>query len=148
MSADTGAKADAESNWDAIETDATADAEKPPEETLDSKKGSQAVSVSEQDVGVETVGSELGSKKGGEDEKTEENATADSASAVKESSSVEGDDQNKRFVAFCLLETKMATSLALALLCYVRIGCSFQGGKADQCICRIARPALLPGIIQ
>ncbi|XP_051928781.1 scaffold attachment factor B1 isoform X3 [Hippocampus zosterae] len=95
VSADTGAKAVAESNWDALETDATADAEKPPEETLDSEKGSQAVSVSEQDVGVETVGSELGSKKGGEDEKTEENATADSASAVKESSSVEGDDQNK-----------------------------------------------------
>ncbi|XP_077441206.1 scaffold attachment factor B1 isoform X2 [Vanacampus margaritifer] len=96
VSTDTGAKADAESDQDALETDATeaGDAEKAPEETLDSEKGSQAVSVSEQDVGVETVGSELGSK-GDEIEKTEENATADSSSAVKESSSVEGEDQNK-----------------------------------------------------
>ncbi|XP_054645231.1 scaffold attachment factor B1 isoform X2 [Dunckerocampus dactyliophorus] len=103
LSTDTAAKTDApasgdaEIDKDALETDATEarDAEKVPEETLDSEKGSQAVSVSEQDVGGETVGSELGSKKGDEDEKTEENASADSSSAVKESSSVEGDDQNK-----------------------------------------------------
>lgn len=41
-------------------------------------------------------------------------AATDSTSALKESSSVEGDDQNKRFVAFCLLETKMVISVALA----------------------------------
>ncbi|XP_061539248.1 scaffold attachment factor B1 [Phycodurus eques] len=94
---ETGAKADVEGDRDALEMDSTeaGDAEKVPEETLDSEKGSQAVSVNEQDVGVESVGSELGFKKGDEDEKTEENATADSASAVKESSSVEGEDQNK-----------------------------------------------------
>ncbi|XP_061153522.1 scaffold attachment factor B1 isoform X1 [Syngnathus typhle] len=94
---DTGAKADEENDQDALEADATeaGEAGKPPEETLDSKNALEAVSVSKENDGGETVGSELGSKKGGEDEKTEENATADSASPVKESSSVEGEDQNK-----------------------------------------------------
>ncbi|XP_077573267.1 scaffold attachment factor B1 isoform X2 [Stigmatopora nigra] len=85
---------DAESDRD-DETETAGDPEKPPEETPDNEKCSQAISVSEQDVGVDTVGSELGSKKGDEDEKTEDNATADSPSAGKELSSVEGEDQNK-----------------------------------------------------
>lgn len=123
---DTGAKSenlasgDVESAMDVVETltKEVGDDQNAPEETFDAEnKSSQAVSVSEQgDVG-ETVDSEIGSKKGEEDEKTEEKAAADSASTVKESSSVEGDDQKKRFVAFCLLETKMAISVALAPLC-------------------------------
>ena len=124
---DTGSKSDkaalgdVESDRDVVETDAkeVGDALNVPEETTDAEnKSSQAVSVSEQGALGETVDSEIGSKKGEEDEKTEEeNAAADSASTVKESSSVEGDDQKKRFVAFCLLETKMAISVALAPLC-------------------------------
>lgn len=122
---DTDAKVasgDAESDRDVVETDAkeVGDAPNAPEETLDAEnESSQAVSVSEQGAVGETVDSEMGSKKGEEqEEKTEEEkAAADSASTVKESSSVEGDDQKKRFVAFCLLETKMAISVALAPLC-------------------------------
>ncbi|XP_062279746.1 scaffold attachment factor B1 isoform X1 [Scomber scombrus] len=101
---DTGAKTDkaasgdAESDRDVSETDTkeVGDTHNVPEETFDSeKKSSQAVSVSEQGTGGETVDSEMGSMKGEADEKTEEKAAADSASTVKESSSVEGDDQKK-----------------------------------------------------
>lgn len=109
-----------ESDRDVVETDTkeVGDTQNVPEETMDAEnESSQAVSVSKQGTVGETVDSELGSKKGEEDEKTEENAAVDSASTVKESSSVEGDDQKKRFVAFCLLETKMAISVALAPLC-------------------------------
>lgn len=118
---DKAAPGDVECDRNVVETDAkeAVDAQTiPEEETFDSEsKSLQAVSVSEQGtVGDETVGSEMGSK-GEEDEKTEEKAAADSTSTVKESSSVEGDDQKKRFVAFCLLETKMAISVALAPLC-------------------------------
>lgn len=117
---DKAASGDVESDRDFSETDTKEDGatQNVPEETFDNeKKSSQAVSVSEQGTGGETVDSEMGSMKGEEDEKTEEKAAADSASTVKESSSVEGDDQKKRFVAFCLLETKMAISVALAPLC-------------------------------
>ncbi|XP_061739214.1 scaffold attachment factor B1 [Nerophis ophidion] len=94
---DLAASGDAEIDKGALETDASeaGDTEKVPEETLDSEKGSQVVSVSGQDAGGETVCSELGSKKGDEEEKKEDKAAADSSSTVKESSSVEGDDQNK-----------------------------------------------------
>lgn len=81
------------------------DADDVPEETFDGEdKSSDAVSVSKQGNEGETVGSETGSKKGEEDKKTEENDAPDSTTTLKESSSVEGDDQKKRFVAFCLLE--------------------------------------------
>lgn len=71
-----------------------------PEETVDAES-TQAVSVNEQ--GESAVDSEMVSKAEGEEEdKTEENAAE--STAVKESSSVEGDDQKKRFVVFCLLE--------------------------------------------
>lgn len=122
---DTGAKSDkatsgdVESDRDVVETDTkeVEDTQTVPEETFDAEnKSSHAVSVSNQGAVGETVESEMGSK-GEEDEKTEEKAAADSAPTVKESSSVEGDDQKKRFVAFCLLETKMAISVALAPLC-------------------------------
>ena len=104
---------------DVVETDAleVGDTQKAPEETFDSKS-TQAVSDSVQGTVGETVDTEMGAKEGEEeDEKTEEKAAADSASTVKESSSVEGDDPKKRFVALCLLETKMAISVALAPLC-------------------------------
>lgn len=121
---DTGAKLDKaasgefECDRDVVETDTKEVGDTSvPEETFETEnKSSQAVSVSEQGTVGETVDSEMGSKKVEEDEKTEEKAAADSASTVKGSSSVEGDDQNKRFVAFCLLETKMAISVALAPL--------------------------------
>lgn len=112
---DTGAKPDkatcggVESDGDVVETDTkeAGDPQTVPEETFDAEnESSHGVSVSNQGTVGETVDSEMGSKKGEEDEKTEEKAAADSASTVKESSSVEGDDQKKRFVAFCLLETK------------------------------------------
>lgn len=91
------------------------DEENVPEETfIAENESSDAVSVSKQGAEGETVDSEMGSKKGEEDEKTEEKDAPDSTTTVKESSSVEGDDQKKRFVAFCLLETKMAISVALA----------------------------------
>lgn len=115
---------DMDTDKDVVETDAqeVGDTQNVPEETIDSEnKSSQAVSVSEQGGTGETVDSEMGSKKGEEDEKTEEEAAADSASTVKESSSVEGDDQKKRFVAFCILETKMVISVALAPLCASKI---------------------------
>lgn len=114
------ASGDVESAKDVVETDSkeVGDTQNVPEETFDAEnKSLQAVSVNEKGALVETVDSEIGSKKGEEDEKTEEKAAADSASTVKESSSVEGDDLKKRFVAFCLLETKMAISVALAPLC-------------------------------
>lgn len=110
---------DVESDKDVVETDIKdiGDTQNVPEETFDVENETlQAVSVSEQGAVGETVDSEMGSKKGEEDEKTEEKAAAESASTVKESPSVECDDQKKRFVAFCLLETKMA-SVALAPLC-------------------------------
>lgn len=114
VKSDTAAPGDVER--DIVVAQEVGGAQKAPEETLDAEnKSSQAVSVSEQ--GGETVDSEMGSKKGEEDEKTEEQAAADSASTLKESSSVEGDDQKKRFVAFCILETKMAISVALAPSC-------------------------------
>lgn len=116
---DKAASGDLERDRDVVETDTKEVGDTSvPEETFDTEnKSSQAVSVSEQGTVGETVDSEMGSKKGEEDEKTEEKAAADSASTVKGSSSVEGDDQKKRFVAFCLLETKMAISVALAPLC-------------------------------
>nr|XP_046247534.1 scaffold attachment factor B1 isoform X2 [Scatophagus argus] len=101
---DTGAKSDmatsgdVEDNKDLVETDTreVGDTQNVPEETFDAEnKSSQAVSVSKQGAGGETVDSEMGSNKGEEDEKTEEKAATDSASTVKESSSVEGDDQKK-----------------------------------------------------
>lgn len=112
-----GAKSSSAASADGDDAKEAGDVNTVPEETLDSEnKSSQAVSVSEQGGSGESVDSEKGSKKGEEDEKTVDKAAADSTSALKESSSVEGDDQNKRFVAFCLLETKMAISVALALL--------------------------------
>ncbi|XP_034064126.1 scaffold attachment factor B1 isoform X2 [Gymnodraco acuticeps] len=84
---------------DVVETDAleVGDTEKAPEETFDSEnKSTQAVSDSVQGTVGETVDTEMGAKEGEEeDEKTEEKAAADSASTVKESSSVEGDDPKK-----------------------------------------------------
>lgn len=117
---DKAASGDTESDKDAMETDIkdSGVAQNVPEQTVDTENEStQAVSVSEQGTVGETIDSEMGSKKGEDDEKTEEKAAADSSSSVKESSSLEGDDQKKRFVAFCLLETKMAVSVALAPLC-------------------------------
>lgn len=117
---DKAASGDAESDQDVLETEAkeVGDGQNIPEETMDAENTSlQAVSLNEQGSLSETVNSEIESKKGEEEEKTEEKAAADSASTVKECSSVEGDDQKKRFVAFCLLETKMAISVALAPLC-------------------------------
>ncbi|KAF3834810.1 hypothetical protein F7725_027368 [Dissostichus mawsoni] len=84
---------------DVVETDAleVGDTQKAPEETFDSEnKSTQAVSDSVQGTVGETVDTEMGAKEGEEeDEKTEEKAAADSASTVKESSSVEGDDPKK-----------------------------------------------------
>lgn len=89
------------------------DADDVPEETFDGEdKSSDAVSVSKQGDEGETVGSEMGSKKG---EKTEEKDAPDSTTTLKESS-VEGDDQKKRFVAFCLLEKPKWLSLLHWLL--------------------------------
>lgn len=70
----------------------------------------RAVSVNEQGAAGKTGDSETGAKEGeekAEEKKTEEEETvsADASSAAKESSTVEGDDQKKRFVAFCLLDT-------------------------------------------
>lgn len=100
---------DVEDDGDDVESQAVGDTRSVPEETFDAEnKSSDAGSVSKQGAEGETVDSELESKKGEEeDEKTEEKAekaAADSTSTVKESASVEGDDQKKRFVAFCLLE--------------------------------------------
>lgn len=105
---------DVEDDGDDVGSQAVGDARSVPEETFDAdNKGSDAGSVSKQGAEGETVDSELESKKGEEeeeeDEKTEEKAekaAADSTSTVKESASVEGDDQKKRFVAFCLLENQ------------------------------------------
>lgn len=101
---------DVENDGDDMETKVVGDTHFVPEETFDAEnKSSDAGSVSKQGAEGETVDSELESKKGEEDEKTEEKAekaAADSTSTVKESSSVEGDDQKKRFVAFCLLENQ------------------------------------------
>ncbi|XP_024134294.1 scaffold attachment factor B1 [Oryzias melastigma] len=94
--ADDAACGDVGSDQDNVEPGAkeVGDAGKVPEETFDAEnESSQAVSVSKQGGTGETVGSEMGSKKGEEDEKTEESAAADSG--LKESSSVEGDDQKK-----------------------------------------------------
>ena len=99
-----------------METDikVSGDTQNVPEETVESES-TQAVSVSE--PAGETVDSENDSKKVEEEEKkTEDIADADTSSAAKDSSSVEGDDQKKRFVVFCLLETKMVISVALAPL--------------------------------
>lgn len=85
-----------------------------PEETFDSEdKSSDA--VSKQGNEGKTVGSEMGSKKGEEDKKMEEKDAPDSTTTLKESS-VEGDDQKKRFVAFCLLEKPKWLSLLHWLL--------------------------------
>lgn len=88
----------------ASETKDTGDTQNVPDEADDAESESaQAVSVSEQGAGEteSAVDSEMVSKAEGE-EKTEENAAE--STTVKESSSVEGDDQKKRFVVFCLLE--------------------------------------------
>uniref|UniRef100_A0A3B5AJ74 Scaffold attachment factor B2-like n=1 Tax=Stegastes partitus TaxID=144197 RepID=A0A3B5AJ74_9TELE len=90
------ASGDVEGDKDVVEADAkeVGDAQKVPEETFDAEnKSSQAVSVSEQGGVGETVDSEMGAKEGEEDEKTEEKAAEDPT--LKESSSVEGDDQKK-----------------------------------------------------
>ena len=119
---DIGNKVEAEAasdiavDKDAMETDikVSGDTQNVPEETVESES-TQAVSVSE--PAGETVDSENDSKKVEEEEKkTEDIADADTSSAAKDSSSVEGDDQKKRFVVFCLLETKMVISVALAPL--------------------------------
>lgn len=96
----TGAKPDDDAS---VARNEDGDKQNVPEETFDSEnKSTRAVSVSEQGDTSETVDSEKGSKKGEEDEKTEDSAAPDSTSTLKESSSVEGDDQKKRFVAFCV----------------------------------------------
>lgn len=109
-----------------------------PEETFDGEdKSSDAVSVSKQGDEGETVGSEMGSKKGEEeDEKTEEKDAPDSTTTLKESS-VEGDDQKKRFVAFCLLEKNQN-----GYLCCIGSFCGRKkknwirpGGKTVACLC-------------
>ncbi|KAM9761631.1 scaffold attachment factor B1 isoform 2-T2 [Menidia menidia] len=96
---DHAASGDVDRDKDDVEPGAKEEvggAQSAPEETFDSEKeSSQAVSVSEQGGTGETVDSEMGAKKGEEDEKTEENAAPDSAPTLKESSSVEGDDQKK-----------------------------------------------------
>ncbi|KAF7657984.1 hypothetical protein LDENG_00019760 [Lucifuga dentata] len=92
------ATGDTENTKDVMETDIKdiGDAQNTPEETVETENEStQAVSVSEQGTKGETVGSEMKSKNGEDDEKTEENAAVDSSSSVKESSSLEGDDQKK-----------------------------------------------------
>ncbi|XP_017262833.1 scaffold attachment factor B1 [Kryptolebias marmoratus] len=91
----TGAMSDSAASGDVGSKEA-GDEQSVPEETFDSEnKSSQAVSVSEQGDTGETVDSEMGSKKGEMDEKIEDNAAPDSTSTLKESSSVEGDDQKK-----------------------------------------------------
>ena len=133
---DNAASGDVESDRDVVETGAkeVGGAQSVPEETFDTEnESSQAVSVSEQGGMGETVDSEMGSKKGEEDEKTEENAAADSASTLKESSSVEGDDQKKRFVAFCILENQNGYLLHWPL-CASKIWMLFEGKNAV-CIC-------------
>lgn len=93
------------------------DADDVPEETFDGEdKSLDTVSVNKQGDEGETVDSEMGSKKGEEDEKTEEKDAPDSTTTLKESSSIEGDDQKKRFVAFCLLEKPKWLSLLHWLL--------------------------------
>ena len=118
---DEAAPGQVEGDKEVTETDVdeVGDGQSVPEQTVDMQSEStQAVSVNEQGAAGETVDSEMGSKEGEEEEtKTEENASADASSAAKESSTVEGDDQKKRFVAFCLLDTKMVISVALAPLC-------------------------------
>ncbi|XP_013869656.1 scaffold attachment factor B1 [Austrofundulus limnaeus] len=90
----TGARSDGDASVE--ESKEARDETSVPEETFDSEnKSSQTVSVSEQGDTSETVDSEKGSKKGEKDEKTEDNAAPDSTSPLKESSSVEGDDQKK-----------------------------------------------------
>lgn len=78
----------------------------------------QAVNANETDLHkIESADSESVAKAEGieEDTKTEESAAE--SSEVKESS-VEGGDQKKRFVVFCLLEKKMAVRILLLwLLC-------------------------------
>lgn len=127
---DDASPGDVENDGDDVDTKAVGDTSSVPEETFDAEnKSSDAGSVSKQGAEGETVDSELESKKV-EDEKTEEKAekaAADSTSTVKESSSVEGDDQKKRFVAFCLLENQNGYLLHWRL-CARKIGCSF-GGK-------------------
>lgn len=107
---DKAASGETERDKDVAETDGkdSGETQNVPEQTVETENESaQAGSVSEQGIGGESVDSETGSKKGEDDEKTEEEkAAADSSSSVKESSALEGDDQKKRFVAFCLLETQ------------------------------------------
>lgn len=94
---DKAAPGDVESDKEVMELDTkeAGDNMNASEETLDSEnKSLQAVSVNVQGIGGETVDSEIGSKKGEEDEedeKMEGKSAADSASTAKESSSVEGD---------------------------------------------------------
>lgn len=123
-----GAKASSTASEDGDNTKEAGDGNTVPEETLETEnKSSEAVSVSEQGGSGESVDSEKGSKKGEEDEKTMDEAAPDSTSALKESSSVEGDDQNKRFVAFCLLETKWLSLLHWPLCDYKKNWMLFQG---------------------
>ncbi|XP_035997143.1 scaffold attachment factor B1 isoform X5 [Fundulus heteroclitus] len=91
-----GAKSSSAASADGDDAKEAGDANAVPEETLDSEnKSAQAVSISEQGGSGESVDSEKGAKKGEEDEKTMDEAAVDSTSTLKESSSVEGDDQNK-----------------------------------------------------
>ena len=112
---------DAKLTGDAEQEDAE-DASKVPEQvTVDSEGKGDAVKAVSDNAGEGesecAVDTEMVFKAEGEEDeetKTEEQA-ADSASAVKESSSVEG-DQKKRFVVFCLLEQTWL-SLLHWLLC-------------------------------
>lgn len=133
--ADAAARGDVGSDQDNVETGAkeVGDARKVPEETFVAEnESSQAVSVSKQGGTGETVGSEMGSKKG-EDEKTEESAAADSA--LKESSSVEGDDQKKRFVVFCILETTMVYLYCFGPFVLAKCGCFLEVKMLFTCVC-------------
>lgn len=152
---DKATSGDVEDDADVAESDnkEVGDTQTVPEETFDAEnKSSDADSVSKQGAEGETVDSEMEAKKGGEDEKMEEKAekaAADSTSTVKESSSVEGDDQKKRFVAFCLLENQNGYLCCIGSFVLEKIGCSF-GGKNVLCISPFAfvipysYPTLLP----
>lgn len=92
------------------------------EEDMDAQtetESTQASAVEKGSNDIEgTVDSESGSKAENENAKTEESAAE--ATALKESSSVEGDDQKKRFVVLCLLEKKNKQN---GYVCYIGSFC-------------------------
>lgn len=98
------------------------------EEDMDAQtetESTQASAVGKGSNDIEgTVDSESGSKAENENAKTEESAAE--ATALKESSSVEGDDQKKRFVVLCLLEKKMAMSVTLVPFVNTFFWCSWE----------------------